>query len=195
MRISIARNRLFALSLGLAALFAVPPSAMAQKPPDYMATAGMLKIGKDPERPDAELFHVSYTLKSVDPAKRPVTFVFNGGPGAASIYLHIAAIGPRTIVTAGDGSFPASPARLEDNPDSWVGFTDLVFIDPVGTGYSRMLPGPDGKPGDPKPYYGVDSDLNAIAGFIRQWLTVNKRWGSPKAIAGESYGGACGTAV
>jgi carboxypeptidase C (cathepsin A) len=120
---------------------------------------------------------------------RPVTFVFNGGPGAASIYLHIAAIGPKAIVTAGDGSFPASPARLEHNPDSWIAFTDLVFIDPVGSGYSRMLPGPDGKPGDPKPYYGVDSDLNAIAGFIRQWLTVNKRWASPKAIAGESYGG------
>lgn len=189
MRILTARRRLLALSLGLAVLLAAPPSAMAQKPADYTATAGMLKIGKDPERPDAELFHVAYTLKSADPTRRPVTFVFNGGPGAASIYLHIAAIGPKTIVTAGDGSFPASPARLEDNPDSWIGFTDLVFIDPVGAGYSRMLPGPDGKPGDPKSYYGVDSDLNAIAGFIRQWLTLNKRWGSPKAIAGESYGG------
>ncbi|HXI08040.1 MAG: S10 family peptidase [Bradyrhizobium sp.] len=195
MRASIARSGLLALSLGLAALLAVPPGAVAQKPPDYMAAAGMLKIGKDPERPDAELFHVAYTLKGADPARRPVTFVFNGGPGAASIYLHIAAIGPKTIVTAGDGSFPASPARLETNPDSWVGFTDLVFIDPVGAGYSRMLPGPDGKPGDPKSYYGVESDLNAIAGFIRQWLTVNKRWGSPKAIAGESYGGLRVTAL
>lgn len=195
MRASIARRGLLALSLGLVALLAVPPGAVAQKPPDYMAAAGMLKIGKDPERPDAELFHVAYTLKGADPARRPVTFVFNGGPGAASIYLHIAAIGPKTIVTAGDGSFPASPARLETNPDSWVGFTDLVFIDPVGAGYSRMLPGPDGKPGDPKSYYGVESDLNAIAGFIRQWLTVNKRWGSPKAIAGESYGGLRVTAL
>ncbi len=92
-------------------------------------------------------------------------------------------------MTAGDGSFPAVPARLEENPDSWIPFTDLVFIDPVGTGYSRMLPGPDGKPGDPKPYYAVESDVDSIAGFIRQWLTVNKRWGSPKAIAGESYAG------
>jgi len=183
------RGLLLALALGLAAWLAAPLSAVAQKLPAYDAKAGMLAIGKDPEHPDAEIFHIGYTLKGADPAKRPVTFVFNGGPGAASIYLHIVAIGPKTIVTAGDGSFPTAPARLEENPDSWISFTDLVFIDPVGTGYSRMLPGPDGKPGDPKPYYGVDSDLNAIAGFIRQWLTVNKRWVSPKAIAGESYGG------
>ncbi len=189
MAFSIWRRGLLLLILGFAASCAVPVAALAQKLPGYKAAAGMLKIGPNPERPDAEIFHVAYTLKAADTAKRPVTFVFNGGPGAASIYLHIAAIGPKTIVTAGDGSFPASPARLEDNPDSWIAFTDLVFIDPVGTGYSRMLPGPDGKPGDPRSYYGVDSDLNAIAGFIRQWLTVNKRWGSPKAIAGESYGG------
>ena len=113
MRISVARTRLPALSLGLAVLLAAPLSAVAQKLPDHVAAAKMLRIGKDPERPDAEIFHVAYTLKGADPAKRPVTFIFNGGPGAASIYLHIAAIGPKTIVTAGDGSFPASPARLE----------------------------------------------------------------------------------
>jgi len=189
MTISIGRRGLLLLALGLVASFAGPQRALAQKLPDYSASAEMLKIGTDPERPDAEIFHVAYTLKGADPAKRSVTFVFNGGPGAASIFLHLSAIGPKTIVTAGDGSFPAVPARLEDNPDSWLGFTDLVFIDPVGTGYSRMLPGPDGKPGDPKPYYTADGDVDAIAGFIRQWLTVNKRWASPKAIAGESYGG------
>jgi carboxypeptidase C (cathepsin A) len=189
MTLLIGRRGLLVLALGLAAWFAVPMSAVAQKLPDYNASAGMLKIGKDPERPDAEIFHVAYTLKGADPATRPVTFVFNGGPGAASIYLHLSAIGPKTIVTAGDGSFPAVPARLQDNADSWLPFTDLVFIDPVDTGYSRMLPGPDGKPGDPKPYYAVESDVHAIAGFIRQWLTVNKRWGSPKGIAGESYAG------
>ena len=189
MKISIRPSALLVLALGLAAWFAVSTTARAQTLPDYNAAAGMLNIGKDPERPDAEIFHVAYTLKGADPATRPVTFVFNGGPGAASIYLHLSAIGPKTIATAGDGSFPAVPARLEENPDSWIGFTDLVFIDPVGTGYSRMLPGPDGKPGDPTPYYGVVGDLDAIAGFIRQWLTVNQRWGSPKAIAGESYAG------
>jgi carboxypeptidase C (cathepsin A) len=189
MTISIARRALLALGLGLAAMLAAPLSAVAQKLPDYKAAAGMLKIGPNPERPDAEIFHVAYTLKGADPAKRPVTFLWNGGPGGASIFLHLSAIGPKTIATAGDGSFPASPARLEANPSSWLTFTDLVFIDPVGTGYSRMLPGPDGKPRDGKAYYGVAGDLDAIAGFIRQWLTVNNRWGSPKAIAGESYGG------
>jgi carboxypeptidase C (cathepsin A) len=118
-----------------------------------------------------------------------VTFVFNGGPGAASIYLHLAAIGPKTIVSAGDGSFPAVPARLEDNPNSWISFTDLVFIDPVGTDYSRMLPGPDGALRDPTPYFSVEGDLDSLGIFMRQWLTVNNRWSSPKAIAGESYGG------
>jgi carboxypeptidase C (cathepsin A) len=149
----------------------------------------MLPIGVDPERPDAEFFHVAYTLDGADPATRPVTFIFNGGPGAASIFLHLSAIGPKTIATAGDGSFPAVPARLEPNPDSWITFTDMVFVDPVGTGYSRMLPGPDGVPRDPAPYFGTENDLHAMARFIRQWLTVNNRWGSPKAIAGESYGG------
>ena len=189
MTISIGRRALWVLALVLAAWFAVPLSAVAQPLPPYNAAAGMINIGKDPERPDAEIFHVSYTLKGADPATRPVTFLFNGGPGAASIYLHLSAVGPKTIATAGDGSFPATPARLQENPDSWIRFTDLVFIDPVGTGYSRMLPGPDGKPRDGKPYYGVAGDLDAMAGFIRQWLTVNNRWGSPKAIAGESYGG------
>ena len=188
MTLSIVQKRLV-LALGLAASFAVPLSAVAQKLPAYDAKAGILEIGSDPERPDAEIFHVTYTLKGADPATRPVTFVFNGGPGGASIYLHLSAIGPKTIVTAGDGSFPAVPARLQENPDSWIRFTDLVFIDPVDTGYSRMLPGPDGKLRDGKLYHGVVGDLDAIATFIRQWLTVNKRWNSPKAIAGESYGG------
>jgi carboxypeptidase C (cathepsin A) len=170
-------------------LCAAIQGAWAQGPPDYDAKAAMLPIGVDPERPDAEIFHIAYTLKGADPATRPVTFVFNGGPGAASIYLHLAAIGPKTIATAGDGSFPAVPARLEDNPDSWIAFTDLVFIDPVGTGYSRMLPGPDGALRDPTPYFNVEGDLDSLGIFMRQWLTVNNRWSSPKAIAGESYGG------
>lgn len=163
--------------------------ATAQDAKGWTVSAGMVPIGEDPERPDAEIFHVDYIKEDADPATRPVTFLVNGGPGGASIFLHIAAIGPLTIATPGDGSFPAVPAKLEPNPDSWIDFTDLVFIDPVGTGYSRMLPGPDGQPRDPKKYYAVDSDMHSIAWFIRQWLTVNNRWGSPKALAGESYGG------
>ena len=99
--VSIGRRVLLALTFGLAVWLAGPPGALAQKLPPYAAAAGMLKTGPDPERPDAEIFHVAYTLKGADPATRPVTFVFNGGPGAASIYLHLAAIGPKTIVTAG----------------------------------------------------------------------------------------------
>jgi carboxypeptidase C (cathepsin A) len=181
--------RQYRLLAGLILLFASALPAVAQPLPPYAAAAGMLKVGRDDQRPDAEIFHIAYTKKGSNPATRPVTFLFNGGPGGASIYLHMSAIGPMTIATAGDGSFPAVPARLQPNPDSWIRFTDLVFIDPVGTGYSRMLPGPDGAPGDPKPYYSVDGDVDLIAAFIRQWLTVNRRWGSPKAIAGESYGG------
>ncbi len=173
----------------LAAFLMMAGAVTAQEATGWTASAGMMPIGDDPERPDAEIFHVDYIMDGADRATRPVTFLVNGGPGGASIFLHIAAIGPLTIATAGDGSFPPVPARLEKNPDSWIDFTDLVFIDPVGTGYSRMLPGPDGKPGDPKKYYAVDSDMHSIAWFIRQWLTANDRWGSPKALVGESYGG------
>lgn len=180
----------FSLKILIVAIGIILPGlGMAQETPSYAAKAGMMQIGDDPERPEAELFYTAYTQAGADTAKRPVTFLINGGPGGASIFLHIAAIGPLTIATAGDGTFPPVPARLEKNPDSWIDFTDLVFIDPVGTGYSRMLPGPDGKPGDPKKYYAVDSDMHSIAWFIRQWLTANDRWGSPKALVGESYGG------
>jgi len=189
MTVSIARRALFGFVLGLVLLATWPHHVQAQDLPAYTARAGMLNIGADPERPQAEIFHVAYTLDGADPATRPVTFLWNGGPGGASIFLHIAAIGPKTIATAGDGTFPAVPARLETNPDSWITFTDLVFIDPVGTGYSRTLAGPDGTPIDPTPYYNTMGDLDSMAQFIRQWLTVNQRWGSPKAIAGESYGG------
>lgn len=188
MIIETTRRAVLWLGLCLAAsLVALPGSA--QDLPPYTAKAGMLAIGPEAGLPGSEIFHVAYTLDGADPAVRPVTFVWNGGPGGASIFLHMSALGPRTIATAGDGSFPASPARLEPNPDSWIAFTDLVFIDPVGTGYSRTLPGPDGAPADPAPYYTTMGDLDSFGIFIRQWLTANNRWGSPKAIAGESYGG------
>jgi carboxypeptidase C (cathepsin A) len=189
MKLTTGRRGFFALAIWLAAGSAGSWGALAEALPPYTAKAGMLNIGADPERPEAEIFHVAYTLYGADPATRPVTFVWNGGPGGASIFLHLSAIGPMTIASAGDGSLPPVPARLEPNPDSWIAFTDLVFVDPVGTGYSRTVPGPDGAPRDPAPYYATMADLDALAQFIRQWLTVNERWGSPKAIAGESYGG------
>lgn len=189
MTIWFSRRGLLAVAIGFAVLAGLPFKALAQDPPAYTAKAGMLNIGADPERPEAEIFHVDYTVNGADPVTRPVTFVWNGGPGGASIYLHLSVIGPKTMVTAGDGTFPTVPARLETNPNSWITFTDLVFIDPVGTGYSRTLPGPDGALRDPKPFYSTMGDLDSFGMFIRQWLTANKRWGSPKAIAGESYGG------
>jgi carboxypeptidase C (cathepsin A) len=186
----IDRRTLLAQTLALSAL--APRWSMAQQaaaPLDYAASAAFLNVGQDPERPDIEMFHVDYILNGTDPATRAVTFLVNGGPGAATIFLHIAAIGPKTVATAGDGSFPPVPAHLQDNPDTWLPFTDLVFIDSVGTGYSRMLPLPDGSAGDPTPYWAVDADMHSIAWFIRQWLTVNGRWSSPKSLVGESYGG------
>ncbi|MCU0853505.1 MAG: hypothetical protein MUF63_01010 [Rhodobacteraceae bacterium] len=113
MTLSIGRRGLLALAFGLAALLAGSFGAAAQELPPFTAKAGMLNIGADPERPEAEIFHIAYTLDGADPATRPVTFLWNGGPGGASIFLHIAAIGPKTIATAGNGTFPAVPARLE----------------------------------------------------------------------------------
>lgn len=154
----------------------------------HTASAGFIKIGSDPDFPPAEIFHVSYTLDGSDPETRPVTFIWNGGPGASSTYLHVLALGPRVLRITGDGSLPAVPARLVDNPQTWLHFTDLVFVDPVGTGYSRALP--DGEEeAEPRKFYDAEKDLEVLGRFIRNWLTQNGRWASPKGIVGESYGG------
>ena len=155
----------------------------------YTAKVAMMPVGADPEAPTAELSYIAYTLDGADPETRPITFLFNGGPGASSVYLHIGVVGPMTIDIPGDGSLPSISARLEENPYTWLHFTDLVFIDPVGTGYSRVLPKADGSPGDPKAYYEVEADLRSFTQFMRRYIGENDRWLSPKAIAGESYGG------
>jgi carboxypeptidase C (cathepsin A) len=113
-----------------------------------------------------------------------VTFVFNGGPGASSAYLHMAAMGPRVLVMGANGTVPEPPVRLVDNPDSWLAFTDLVFIDPVGTGLAPAREDDGGKP-----FWNVDGDAASLAGLIRLWCARNGRWLSPKLLAGESYGG------
>jgi carboxypeptidase C (cathepsin A) len=161
------------------------------------------------DQPVAELFHVAYTIADQDPAQRPITFVFNGGPGAASAYLHMGALGPRRVVFDPNGSLPRPPVQVADNTESWLSFTDLVFIDPVGTGFSRILPKHDeksnhseDKPGDKsgdkpddkaadkaKKFWTVDRDLNALGEFIQGYLSAHHRWLSPVFIAGESYGG------
>lgn len=159
---------------------------------DYTATAEWMVLRKD-DKPAAEVFSVSYVADSR--IERPVTFLFNGGPGASSAYLHVGTVGPQRVEFPADGSLPTMPARLIDNEASWLAFTDLVFIDPVGTGFSRIIETKDSgddsgkKQSDPKEFFGVQRDLEAMAEFIARWLSENKRWGSPVFIAGESYGG------
>lgn len=165
----------------------------------YTAT-GKWTVLRKKEKPAAEIFSVSYIV-SGDDADRPVTFVFNGGPGAASAYLHMGAVGPMRVDFPADGTLPTMPARLVENESSWLAFTDVVFVDPVGTGFSRVIEpekkNGDGKDGgakpddapDPKEYFGYKRDLESLCEFMSRWLSENGRWGSPVFIAGESYGG------
>ena len=150
----------------------------------YTATAGTLVLKKDDTKPIASIFFVAYTRDDAgDKSKRPVTFAFNGGPGSASVWLHLGALGPRRVVLGPNGEQPPPPYRLVDNEDSLIEFTDLVFIDPVTTGYSRNAPGED-----PKQFHGLEGDLNSVADFIRLYTGKFDRWSSPKFLAGESYG-------
>ena len=184
-------KRAFAVVAALLAAvsFATPATAQQGVLGKYSTKAALMSVGENPEAPTAELFYTAYTLDGADPARRPITFCFNGGPGASSVYLHMAVLGPMTLDVHPDGSLPSVPAKLVPNPHTWLYFTDLVFIDPVQTGYSRALPGANGAPGDPAPWFEAEADLRSIAQFIRRYLTQNSRWLSPKAIAGESYGG------
>jgi carboxypeptidase C (cathepsin A) len=135
-------------------------------------------------KPKALIFFVAYLLDGVDDAAtRPVTFAFNGGPGSASVWLHMGGIGPRRVVLSDQGEALPPPAKITDNESTWLEKTDLVFIDPVSTGFSRAVRGED-----PKQFYGYKQDLACIGDFIRIWTTRYSRWPSPKFIAGESYG-------
>jgi carboxypeptidase C (cathepsin A) len=133
------------------------------------------------------MFYVSYELDGAD-RTRPIAFVFNGGPGAASAYLQLGAVGPRRLVLNDDGTVPPPPARFVDNPLTWLAFADLVFIDPVGTGFSRSVGGKDQK-ADERAFFGSKADIETLARFIRLYLSRNDRWLSPKVLVGESYGG------
>jgi len=158
---------------------------------DYLATAGVLPIKINEDGPECRIFFISYELEGKKDISRPITFVFNGGPGASSAYLHLGALGPRRVVFEDDGRLPGQPARLTENDDSWLVFTDLVFIDPVGTGFSRCICKKcDGKENKAETkVWGVREDLISLAKFIRLYLTRKERWLSPKFLAGESYGG------
>ena len=150
----------------------------------YTVETGMLPLLKPDGASRASVFYVAYTRIPAVPGKpRPVTFSFNGGPGSASVWLHLGALGPRRVKMNEDGSLPAPPFALVDNEFSILNVSDLVFIDPVATGYSR--PAKDEKP---ESFFGDKEDLDSIGEFIRLWTTRHDRWLAPKYICGESYG-------
>ena len=164
---------------------------------EYNATAEWIVLTRN-EKPKAEMFHVSYIKRDEASSERPVTFVFNGGPGASSAYLHVGAVGPKRVLFNEDGTPRKPPAKLVDNKESWLAFTDLVFVDPIGTGFSRTIeePGQAEKPDAEKKadeqnteYFKLKKDLESLGEFIQKFLARNKRWDSPVFIAGESYGG------
>jgi carboxypeptidase C (cathepsin A) len=149
----------------------------------YAATAGRLPIKRGDGKIEAEMFYVAYTLEGQDSAKRPLTFAFNGGPGSASIWLHMGALGPRKVVLQPDGFMPPAPYRMEDNSQTLLDKSDLVLIDAIGTGFSRAADSDMSKK-----FWGVKGDIEAFSEFIRLYITRNDRWASPLFILGESYG-------
>jgi carboxypeptidase C (cathepsin A) len=184
----------------------------------YQATAGYMTLPDYDGKPKANIFFVAYTKENappppppapapggdattppapqpeaaatppaIDAATRPITFAFNGGPGSSSVWLHLGALGPKRVIQeekdVAPPVVPAPPYQLVDNEYTWMTFTDLVFIDPVSTGYSRPVEGESASQ-----FHGLEEDLRSVGEFIRLWTTKNKRWGSPKFLAGESYG-------
>jgi carboxypeptidase C (cathepsin A) len=150
----------------------------------YKATAGSLPISGAKGEVAAKVFYVSYTVEGA--GTRPVTFAFNGGPGAGAAFLQLGALGPRIVPFQANGAAAERPVHLADNPDSWLPFTDLVFIDPVGTGYSRAVAG--GTDAE-KAFWSVSKDVDSMAEAVRLWLSRNGRELAPVYLAGESYGG------
>src|SRR6185312_13975681 len=145
---------------------------------EYAVSAKWIVLRKK-EKPSAEIFFVSYVARTGE--DRPVTFVFNGGPGASSAFLHMGAVGPRRVAFPANGALPQLPPRLVANDESWLAFTDLVFVDPVGTGFSRVIE-PEPKNGeadakkkddatDPKEFFGYKRDLESLCEFISRWLS------------------------
>ncbi len=150
----------------------------------YTARAGTMIMKDEDGTPRASIFFVAYTRDGADPAKRPVMFSFNGGPGSSSVWLHMGALGPRRVVYLDDdGHASPPPYRMADNESTVLDIADLVFIDPVTTGFSRAIPVKE----DQK-FHGVEADVRSVGEFIRLWTTRNGRWSSPKFLAGESYG-------
>jgi carboxypeptidase C (cathepsin A) len=150
----------------------------------YKTTAGRMPIRNAAGETEAQMFYTAYTLDGVtDPSRRRLVFAFNGGPGSSSVWLQMGAIGPQRVKLNDDGSLPAPPYRVVPNEGTWLDDADLVFIDPVGTGYSRAA-----KPDLNKKFFSLKGDIASVGEFIRLYLTRNNRWLSPLFLAGESYG-------
>lgn len=173
------------------------PAAVAEEPPvvtkhtvrvgqrtlNYTVTTGFMPIRNAVSgETEARIFFMAYTLDN-PPAGRPLMFSFNGGPGSASVWLHLGTLGPRRIKMLDDGMLPPPPYEMEDNQHTWLTETDMVFIDPVGTGYSRAV-----KPELASKYFGIEGDIASVGEFIRMYLGRNERWMSPLFLVGESYG-------
>ncbi|MCE4215884.1 peptidase S10 [Aquirufa antheringensis] len=155
---------------------------IAGKVINYTATTGYMHMKADTGKVLAKIFFTYYAKDDEDGAKRPVTFTFNGGPGSASLWLHMGGVGPKRVVLKDDGTATAAPYSYIPNEFSWLDKTDLVFIDPVSTGYSRAVGESASK------YHGYVEDIKSVGDFVRNFLSRYDRWASPKFLAGESYG-------
>ena len=158
----------------------------------FTATAGSIRLFDDKGEPQADIAYTSYQLDGTDRGTRPVTFLFNGGPGASSAWLQFGDAGPWRLAIGGDGAVASASPDLLPNAETWLDFTDLVFIDPVGTGYSRFVASGDDVR---KRFFSVDGDVSSIALVIRRWLEKYDRLLSPKFVTGESYGGIRGPKI
>lgn len=150
---------------------------------EYTATAGTLPLSGEDEKTKANLFFIAYTVEPAEGAKRPITFCFNGGPGSSSVWLHMGMLGPKRVALPSDPVIPRPPAGVIANPYSLLDVSDLVFIDPVSTGYSRPADGEK-----KEQFHGYTEDLQSVGRFIHLYTTKYGRWGSPKFLCGESYG-------
>lgn len=165
-------------------VFTTNTVTIAGKAVRYVTETGMLPLLKPDGSPRASVFYIAYSVEGeTNASKRPITFSFNGGPGSSSVWLHLGALGPRRVKLNPDGTLPKPPFGLVDNEYSILNGTDLVFIDPVATGYSR--PAKDEKSDQ---FFGQSGDIEAVGDFIRLWTTRHNRWLSPKYLCGESYG-------
>jgi carboxypeptidase C (cathepsin A) len=156
----------------------------------YTATAGMLPQLDDKLKPKGNIFYIAYTKDGAKAEDRPILFSFNGGPGSSSVWLHMGTLGPKRVAMGPEGEAPPLPTRIVENEYSWLDVADLVFIDPMSTGFSRAVEGEDAKQ-----FHGLNEDISSVAKFIRLYITRNARWASPKFLIGESYGGTRGAGL